>query len=146
MSHTPDVDESERAKAAEAFTMADQTCTFGPSFFLGHLGRFVRNHCPDPQEHLPLVQIRLADGQTFDLCHIVGVSPRWVMLAVRDAAAHPTDMAIEIVPFQMIQGVRIRTRHAEGASAGFSQQHSPSLISAEALVHDALADAMRAAG
>jgi hypothetical protein len=109
------------------------------------LGRFVRDHCPDPDEHLPLVQLRLADGQTLDLCHIIGVSPRWVMLAVRDSSAHPSDMAIEIVPFQMIQGVRIRPRHADGVSVGFSQSHAPTIISAETLVHGALAESMRIA-
>ena len=142
----PDISEADRAHAAIAFKAADNACTFGPSFFLGHLSRFVRDHCPDPEEHLPLVQIRLADGQTLDLCHIIGVSPRWVMLAIRDAAAHPTDMAIEIVPFAMVQGVRIRTRHAEGTSVGFSQTHAPSIMSAEALAQDALANAMRATG
>jgi hypothetical protein len=76
---------------------------FGPSFFLGELGRFVRDHCPSPEEHLPMVQIRLADGQTLDPCHIVGVSAHWVVLAVRDAAGRQEDMAIELVPFEMVR-------------------------------------------
>jgi hypothetical protein len=78
MSDTHDTDEAARLEAAAAFTRADRASMFGPTFFLGQLGRFVRDHCPSPDEHLPMVEIRLADGQTLDLCHIVGVSPHWV--------------------------------------------------------------------
>lgn len=139
MSEAHDTDEAARADAAAAFARADCTSTFGPSFFLGQLGRFVRDHCPSPEEHLPMVEIRLADGQTLDLCHIVGVSPRWVMLAVRDAAARQQqEMTIELVPFEMVHGVRIRARHAEGGTVGFAQHHPPTVIEAETLLKAAL--------
>lgn len=139
MSETHDTDEAARLEAAAAFTKADRESMFGPSFFLVQLGRFVRDHCPSPEEHLPMVEIRLADGQTLDLCHIVGVSPRWVMLAVRDAASRLPDMAIELVPFEMIRGVSIRARHVEGGTVGFSQQHAPAIVGAETLLAAALA-------
>lgn len=143
MSETHDTDEIARAEAAAAFANADRVSMFGPSFFLGQLGRFVRDHCPSPEEHLPMVEIRLADGQTLDLCHIVGVSPRWVMLAVRDAASRLPDMAIELVPFEMVRGVRIRARHAEGGTVGFLQHHAPAIIGAETLLEAALSSRQR---
>lgn len=143
MAETSDVNESERTEAAAALMAVDRTCAFGPIFFLRQLGRFVRDHCPDPKEHLPLVQIRLENGLILDLCHIVGVSPRWVVLAVRDRASHPAEMAIEIVPFHQIQGVRIHTRRDEGAPVGFSQGASPAIMSAEALIQDALPQSTR---
>ncbi len=118
---TPASDENERAQVATAFVGADRACTFGPSFFLGHLGRFVRDRCPDPKENLPVVHAHLADGESLDVCHIIGVSPRWVMLAVRDAASHGDGMAIELVPYELIRRISIRTRRAESASIGFSQ-------------------------
>jgi hypothetical protein len=138
MSDTPDTNEAARLEAAAAFTRADRASMFGPSFFLGQLGRFVRDHCPSPDEHLPMVEIRLADGQMLDLCHIVGVSPHWVMLAVRDAASRQHEMAIELVPFEMIRGVRIRPRHAEGGTVGYSQSHTPAIIEAETLLEAAM--------
>ena len=131
--------QAERLEAATAFTRADLACPFGPSFFLAHLARFVRDRCPDPKENLPMVQVRLADGETFDLCHIIGVSPRWVMLAVRDAAIHKDGMTIELVPFELIRGVCIRTQHAEGASVGFAQSRAPEIISAETLLRAEMA-------
>ncbi len=74
------------------------------------------------------MQIRLGDGTTFDLCQIVGVSPQWVMVAVRDLASHHDRMAVELVPFEMIRGVSIRARHAEGATRGVSQFRVPEML------------------
>lgn len=140
MSETPTRGDQESGTpdATIAFTRADVACTFGPSFFLGYLARFVRDHCPDPKENLPMVEVRLADGESLDLCHIIGVSPRWVMLAVRDAASHQHDMGIEIVPFELVRRVSIRTRHTEGASAGFAQSRAPEIIGAETLLRAAV--------
>ena len=42
-------------KLAPALVAADLEFPFGPSFFLGHLGRFVRDQCPAPTEDLPIV-------------------------------------------------------------------------------------------
>ena len=125
-------------ETATAFTRADFACPFGPSFFLVHLGRFVRNHCPDPNENLPVVQIRLADGETLELCHIIGVSPHWVMLAVHDSASPQDGMAVELVPFEVVRGVSIRTRRTQGSSVGFAQARSPEIIAAETLLRDAM--------
>ena len=60
------------------------------------------------------------------------------MLAVRDAASREHDMAIELVPFEMVRGVRIHTRHAEGGTVGFSQHHAPVIIEAERLLEAAM--------
>ena len=130
----PSDDEAERAGALRAFAGADLACPFGPSFFLGDLGRFVRDRCPDAAEQLPVVQIRLADGETLALCHIMGVSPRWVMLAVHDGATHGEGMAVELVPYEIIRRVYIGTRRAEGAAVGFAQTHAAQIIAPEALL------------
>lgn len=121
-------------QAAAGLAGADGAFAFGPSFFLGQLGRFVRDHCPSPDEHLPHVQLKLADGETLDLCHVLGVSAKWVVLAVRDAGSHGHEMTTVIVPFGMVQGVRIRARRSEGDAVGFATTHQPTVISAETLV------------
>lgn len=132
-------DQSVGAEAAGArLVAADLEFPFGPSFFLGHLGRFVRDQCPAPTEDLPIVQVHLCTSETLNVCHIIGVSPRWVVLAVRDAASHGDRMAIDIVPYPLIQRVSIRTRQAESASIGFSETHAPAIIGAETLLQAAL--------
>ena len=140
------VDEAARQQAATGFIRADLACAFGPSFFLGHLGRFVRDRCPDVTESLPLVQVRLADGETLDICHIIGVSPRWVMLAVRDTASHRDGMAVELVPYEIIRRVGIATRHGEGSSIGFAQTTPPEIIAPEMLLRAAMTPHANSAG
>jgi hypothetical protein len=43
-------------------------------------------------------------------------------------------MAIELVPFELIRGVSIRTRRAEGKMVGFKQTRTPEVIAAETLL------------
>jgi hypothetical protein len=62
----------------------------------------VRDRCPDPKENLPMVRIHVSDGEALDVCHIIGVSPRWVMLAVRDAGNQGDGMPVELVPYEII--------------------------------------------
>lgn len=130
----PSSHQSLDAARAAAFAAADRACAFGPSFFLSYLARFVRDRCPDSAEHLPTVQILLADGEALDLCHVVGVSEHWVLLAVRDGGSHATAMAIDIVPFQLIRRVCIRTRRAETGAVGFALSQTPEIIGAETLL------------
>lgn len=80
------------------------------------------------------MQIRLADGESLALCHIMGVTPRWVMLAVHDGASHGDGMAAELVPYEMIRRVYIGTRRAEGSAVGFAQTHSARIIAPESLL------------
>lgn len=126
---------SDEALAA-AIAMADRRCIFGPSFFLARLPAFVRDSCPDPGEHLPLVHVHLGDGNTLDLCHIIGVSPHWVMFAVRDNESHGEGMVVEIVPYELIQRLSIRTRRGGSGAIGFTQAHAPAVMTAEALMQE----------
>lgn len=123
------------AERAAAFAAADRAYAFGPGFFLSYLGRLVRDRCPDSTEHLPTVQILLGDGETLDLCHVIGVSEHWALLAVRDGNSHATTMAVDVVPFQLIRRVCIRTRRAEGGAVGFAHSYAPEIVGAETLLN-----------
>ena len=134
------------AEAAAIFAQADMSCTFGPSFFLGNLGRFVRDRCPESNEYLPVVQVHLSGGETLDVCHIIGVSPRWLMLAVHDLDNQRDAMAVELVPYEAIRRVSIRSRHADSPSIGFSEIRRPEIIAPETLVQAAMLTDLRGGG
>lgn len=123
--------------ARQLLTEADRTFPFGPIFFLHHLAGFVRDRCPDPHDHMPVVEMHLADGETVTVCHIVGVSPRWVVLAVWAPGSDNEGMAVECVPFGMIRRVSIHSRRAN-ASVGFKQAQPPSIVGAETLLKAAM--------
>ena len=100
---------------------------FGPEFFLESLRSFVRDRCPDPAEALPLVEVHLADGSLFNLCHVIAVTSSWLALAVRDDRGHEGDMEMhtELVPYGLICRVTIRGHAPNSTSVGFNIAHEP---------------------
>lgn len=114
--------------AVAAFARGDAGAAFGPTFFLIQLGRFVRDRCPEPDEGLPVVALHLATGEVLDVCHIIGVASKWIVVAVREGEA----MATDILPYELIRRVRIRATGMLGTSIGFDTGHTPSVVRTEA--------------
>jgi hypothetical protein len=116
---------SEEAGAEALVALAELQAPFGPNFFIRHLRAFARERCPDPSERLPAVQLHLTSGEVLDLCHVIGLAPAWIALAV-----HETDrpsgaplMRTELVPYANIHRVTIKSvRRAEG-HIGFDHGH-----------------------
>lgn len=104
---------------------------FGPVFFLTHLRAFVRDHCPSPADGLPAVELALADGARLQLCHVIGVAPAWVALAVIDEdGVGGRPMRTEFVPYASIARIGIRPPRGEDPDIGFSQSGPPTILGA----------------
>lgn len=105
---------------------------FGPGFFLGQLRAFARERCPDPGEMLPCVELHLATGEVLDLCHVMGLAPAFVALAVREArggsGAEGAAMRTELVPYAFITRVTIRPVRGAGPHVGFNPEHAPEVL------------------
>lgn len=86
-----------------------------------------------------MVELRLGGGESLVLCHVIGVSSRWVMLAVIDTKDHRGGMAVEFVPYELICGVSIRSGRLEGDAIGFAQTRAPEIIPPEMLLRAAIA-------
>lgn len=115
--------------AAESFRKP-----FGPLYFLTQLRAFVRDCCPAPEDGLPFVELHLVDGTTLDLCHVVGVAPQWVALAVNDEelADGVRRMRTEFVPYATILRVTIRPARVESPGIGFFQEGRPQVLGSSA--------------
>ena len=108
----------------------DLHCPFGPLFFLHQLRGLVRDRCPDPEERMPVVELRLTDGEVLDICHVMGVAPTWVALAVNELDHVHGDPAMrtELVPYAIISRVTVRAgRHGTG-HLGFETGAAASII------------------
>ena len=118
----------EEKKRMAALLAADQRVSFGPLFFMQNLRGLVRDRCPDPSEAIPSVHVHLMDGEVLDLCHIIGVSPNWIALAVHEEelADRPSQLRTELVPYHHIARVSIQTTHHEGTHPiGFNVSLDP---------------------
>ena len=127
---------AENRKAWAALVAADRRAAFGPLFFMQHLRGLVRDHCPDPAEGMPSVHLHLADGDNVDVCHIVGISPNWVALAVREPGHEegPMVMRTEFIPYPMVTRVAIHTVRGEASHhAGFDVGREPHVLEGAAV-------------
>lgn len=141
---TPGV-ESEVAPDVHA---AASAVPFGPGFFLGQLRAFARECCPSHLEPLPSVIIHLATGEALGLCHVMGLAPSFVALAVHEEArgSGTTSMAMrtELVPYALIARVTIRPRGGADAHVGFDAGFEPRLLAQTPSPEELLAAAARA--
>jgi hypothetical protein len=132
-------DESPRDTPAEPSEAAPETAPdalgatsnapFSPAFFLGQLRAFARECCPSHLEPLPSVSLHLATGEVLGLCHVMGLAPSFVALAVHDEArgGGATSMAMrtELVPYALITRVTIQPRRDADAHVGFDAGFEP---------------------
>jgi len=113
-----------------ALKAADHRAYFGPLFFIQNLRGLVRERCPEPADGIPSVQIHLGDGDTLDVCHIIGIAPGWIALAVheREGAERAAELRTELVPYPLITRVSIQsTRHDGSHPIGFNVGNEPAL-------------------
>lgn len=103
---------------------------FGPGFFLGQLRAFARDRCPDPAERLPSVTVHLVSGEELELCHVIGLAPGFVALAVRERASVAGAMAMrtELVPYVCLARVTIRPITDRAKQVGFNAEGMPPLL------------------
>lgn len=103
---------------------ADQMYFFGPSFFTHHLLGFIHERCPEASDRLPILEIHLRDGNILCVCHIILLTPKWLALAVREHGEKKAPMSTELIPYDSIARLTIRTAHAAETRVGFNAQHS----------------------
>ncbi len=108
---------------------------FGPAFFASHLGAFVRDCCPKPEEALPVVELHLMSGEVIDVCHVIGLARQWAAVAAFDEreGAAPGAMHTELVPYAAILRVTIRPAPRGGKRVGFFRDAMPAIVSDERL-------------
>lgn len=111
---------------AAALAGAEVAHPFGPSFFLTQLAAFVKDHCPTGRG-LPRVDLHLSDGAVLSLCHVVGLAPGWVALAVKQPE-HEERMILEMVPYSRIVRVTVRDGGTSPSGIGFDIGRQPVFV------------------
>lgn len=79
------------------------------------------------------------DATVLEVCHVIGLAPRWIALAVR--GGDRSGMRTELVPYALIVRITVRMGPAGEPRVGFNQEQAPSL---HATPEEALRAAARA--
>lgn len=121
---------SDEARLARAVAEMVEKACFGPGFFLTQLAAFVRDRCPTPAEAMPLVQVHLVGGEVLGICHVIGLAPGWVALAVFEEAETEggNRMRTELVPYATIVRVTIRASASGEKRIGFHPTGTPAVL------------------
>jgi hypothetical protein len=92
---------------------------FGPAFFATVLGDRVRAACDGQPEHVPVVELHLADGLTLDLCHILGVEPQWLAVQAYRDRETCEEMDLVFAPYGLITRVTVSMWQPSQRPIGF---------------------------
>ncbi len=92
---------------------------FGPAFFATVLADRVRAACEGQPEHVPVVELHLADGLTLDLCHIPGIEPQWLAVQAYRDRETCDEMDLVFVPYGLITRVTVSMWHPNQRPIGF---------------------------
>jgi hypothetical protein len=96
---------------------------------MAQLRGFAGENYPDPKVARPMVEIHLAGGDTLDLCHIIGVTPQWVALAVRDDDEDDRQrVRTEFIAYDSIERVTLRAARPESPQLGFEASRTPRVM------------------
>ena len=93
---------------------------FEPAFYQNVLPDRVRQVCSERPSHVPVVEFRLADGTTLDVCHIVHLADKWLAVAYfRDSSAYQ-DMDIAFLGYEMVLRVMLSLHDPRARRLGFT--------------------------
>lgn len=104
---------------------------FGPAFFATVLADRVRAACEGQPDHVPVVELQLADGLTLDLCHVPGTGPQWAAVQAYRDRETCEEMDLVFVPYALITRVTVSMWHPNQRPIGF-QLTAPSAPTAGA--------------
>lgn len=92
---------------------------FGPAFFAMVLTERVRAACDGQPDHVPVVELQLADGLTLDLCHIPGVQAQWLAVQAYRDRETCQEMDLVFVPYGLITRVTVSMWQPSQRPIGF---------------------------
>lgn len=98
---------------------------FGPAFFATILADRVRAACEGQPDHVPVVELQLADGLTLDLCHVPGIEPQWLATQAYRDRETCDEMDLVFVPYALIVRVTVSMWHPNERPIGFQLAGSP---------------------
>ena len=93
-------------------------------FYKAVLPDRVERECKQQPGRVPVVQFRLADGTTLDVCHIAHLADTWLGVAAYRDAATCEDMDFAFLPYEAVTRVTLSLHDPSARRLGFDTAKS----------------------
>lgn len=97
---------------------------FDGAFFATAFRDRVRSLCAALGNAVPVILLQLSDGRVLDLCHIEGLTARWMAVAAFRDNADCKEMDTVLIPYETIVRVTLSNREASDRRIGFQLEKS----------------------
>jgi hypothetical protein len=93
---------------------------FDASFYAETLPNLVQSECQRQPDKTPVVELRLGDGGTLDVCHVAQLAQQWLAVTFFRDAEKCDDMDVAFLPYELVSRVAVSLHHKQMRKLGFS--------------------------
>jgi hypothetical protein len=93
---------------------------FDADFYQAAFPQLLQQECQRQSGMVPVVELRLADGTTLDICHVLRFDERWIAVSFFRDLETCEDMDIAILPFELVVRVTISFHDPKSRRIGFT--------------------------
>ncbi|HEU0075264.1 MAG TPA: hypothetical protein VFS30_14765 [Dehalococcoidia bacterium] len=93
---------------------------FDASFYAETLPNLVQTECRRQPDKTPVVELRLGDGTTLDVCHVTQLAERWLGVTFFRDAEKCDDMDVSLLPYELVTRITVSLHHQQTRKLGFS--------------------------
>ena len=102
---------------------------FDAAFYTTAFPDLVQQECRRQSGQVPVVEFRLGDGTTLDVCHVMQLADRWMVLAFFRDPKTCEDMDIAFLPYELVVRINISLHNPRSRRIGFTDK-APAILAA----------------
>lgn len=106
---------------------------FDQTFYATFLPDLVKAECAVQPGTVPVVELRLVDGTTLDVCHIPYLGPGWLAAACYPAQAPSAALTTEFVRYDLVTRITVSLQESQTRQLGFDLARNSAARSIEPL-------------
>jgi len=92
---------------------------FDAAFYAAVFPELVQQECRRQPGKVPVVQFRVGDGATLDVCHFLQLSEKWLAVAFFRDPETCEDMDIAFLPYELVVRIIVSLHSPESRRLGF---------------------------
>ena len=105
---------------------------FDSAFYTTVFADLVQRECRRQSGMVPVVEFRLAEGSTLDICHLIQLADKSLAVAYCRDPETCEDMDMSFLPYELVVRICVSFHHAEMRRLGFAVSEPVNVTNAAA--------------